>query len=108
MSGPALEPGESTAYQDSLAELEDKIAVQKTTISETFDQIRAELQQMFNFDMPSSAAGSLPCYEDLTVQNFTIGLCFADYNDQLRVIGSFIYGVAFIAAAFIILGGRST
>lgn len=100
----SLDNGEKGSFNTD--DVEEKVNTLKTNIRAKLSQIRAEIGETFS--APTlSGAGSLPCHRNIPtgINGQTFDICLADYNEEFSLIPLFISGMAFVLAAFIILGG---
>ncbi|MDD5392817.1 MAG: hypothetical protein PHE17_07335 [Thiothrix sp.] len=96
-------PYDNTAYDNAnnlkVKELQDQMDALRV-------QMKADLTNILH---PPAVSGSahLPCWRNLPLyQSHTFNICFADYEEQLSIIPLFVYGLGFLIAGLIILGGK--
>ncbi len=89
------------SFAASITASEAQSETYKNDIKAQIATIKTEMLALFS--TPAlSGVGSLPCFPSVSVLGQQIELCFSDYNDKLRIIGDFLYGFAFVLAAFVI------
>lgn len=82
-----------------------EITALKGEISAKYTEIKGGISSSFQVSTVSGS-GSLPCYRNIPLINGeTFDICLQDYSEELSIIPMFIYGMGFVIAAFVVLGG---
>lgn len=85
--------------------LDAEANAEKMKLMAKIDEIKASFTNMFTASTPNGT-GHLPCYRDIPLfAGLSFDMCFQDYEDELAIIPLFVYGMGFLLAGFIILGG---
>lgn len=79
-----------------------KVTAAKDQLRAKFAEVKSAASSMFSGSL-ATGGGSLPCPPPITILGKSWTLCFADYSDQLSIIGTFIMLAAAVGAAFIVL-----
>lgn len=105
VTGPA-----STTAQGSFAEsttaIQAEVETLKTEYGATIADVKGQMTTFLSDLNTPTGTGGLPCYPSITIPvlNIPFALCFTQFEEALSIIGTYIYGIAFLFAGLIILG----
>lgn len=96
------------SFAASTAAIQAEVETLKTQYGSTLTTVKNQMTAFLssNTNTPTGAGG-LPCYDaiNIPVLNKPFALCFTQFEDELALIGTYIYGIAFLFAGLVILGG---
>lgn len=98
--GEFSEPGGDYEFKD----YGDDVTAAQTELEQQINTVKAEAAQLLG--TVTTGGGSLPCWTH-QVLGSEFSLCVAEYQSQLSVVRPALMLIAAVAAAFIILAGRS-
>lgn len=94
------------SFAASTAAIQAEVETLKAQYGSTLTTVKNQMTGFLSTVAAPTGVGGLPCYDPVRVPvlNIDFSLCFTRFEEALRVIGNYIYGIAFLFAGLIILG----
>lgn len=94
------------SFASSTVQLQADVEALKTQYASTISTVRVQMTGFLASVNTPTGTGGLPCYDSITIPvlNIPFALCFTQFEAALSIIGTYIYGIAFLFAGLIILG----
>lgn len=105
LTGSASTVGQGS-FAASTAAIQAQVETLKAQYGSTLTTVKNQMTGFLSTVAAPTGIGGLPCYDAvrIPVLNIDFSLCFTRFEEALRVIGNYIYGIAFLLAGLIILG----
>ncbi len=94
------------SFAESTAAIQAEVETLKTEYGATLADVKGQMTTFLSDLNTPTGTGGLPCYPSITIPvlNIPFALCFTQFEEALSIIGTYIYGIAFLFAGLIILG----
>lgn len=94
------------SFTQAITQLNTEVETLKTQYGSTLTSVKNQMTGFLSTVAAPTGVGALPCYPSVHVPvlNIDFALCFTQFEEALRIIGTYIYGIAFLFAGLIILG----
>lgn len=105
LTGPASTTAQGS-FAESTAAIQAEVETLKTEYGATIADVKGQMTTFLSDLNTPTGTGGLPCYPSITIPvlNIPFALCFTQFEEALSIIGTYIYGIAFLFAGLIILG----
>lgn len=94
------------SFSAAITQVQTEVETLKAQYGSTLTSVKNQMAGFLSSVSAPSGAGALPCYPSIHVPvlNIDFALCFTQFEDALRILGTYIYGIAFLFAGLIIIG----